>query len=276
MLTELLVQKITELKQEFAKKYSGHAHIQEILPSSSTDSFQINPEHLKRLHEFASENPIYFNQYKEEILDVPCIVYEGDINEYWLNSIKHGSSYQPFYPTWVISAYLMASIAKSLGFNDLVDVGSGDGRIAFSGKILGMNSCSIEIDDMLIGLQNTIVKQTRQNFNPVCSDALEFDYLQLQLASPAFFIGGLPQMGGDLFAAGIIQQIQEIKNLRDNACIVLAGTYAKRQLSSNLKDGGWGDLIERYGLDVINTSSLPAVWTFDQETETPYVFARFS
>ena len=108
----------------------------------------------------------------------------------------------------------MSNIAKSLGYCDLVDIGSGDGRIAFSGKILDMNTHSIEIDEMLVNLQNVIVAQTNQNFDPICYDALEFDYSKLQLTSPAFFIGGLPQMGGDLLATSIIEKIKGISDLQ--------------------------------------------------------------
>ncbi len=271
-----LVEKITVLKQEFVKQYSGNAHIQEILPLLPTTSFEIDAGHLKKLHEFASKNPIYYNQYEEEIASTPCIVYEGDISEYWLNSTKHGSSCQPFYPTWVISAYLVSEIAKDFGYDDLVDIGSGDGRIAFAGKTLGMNAHSIEIDEILVDLQNVIVKQTGQNFNPVRSDALEFDYAQLGLTRPAFFIGALPQMGGDLLATSIIKKIKEIPNLEKNACVVLAGTHTKRRLSNNLKNGGWEGIIKKHNLSVFNVSLLPAVWTFDQKVETPYIFTKFS
>ena len=61
-----------------------------------------------------------FNSFEEIISGVSCIVYEGDINDYWLNSIKHGSSCQPFYPTWIMSAYVMALIAKALNYSELV------------------------------------------------------------------------------------------------------------------------------------------------------------
>ncbi|WP_299293978.1 hypothetical protein [Nitrosopumilus sp.] len=271
-----LVQKITTLKQEFVKAYTGNAHIQEILPLNSSDSFNIDSDHLRKLHEFATKNPIYYNHYEEKVSDTSCIVYEGDINQYWLNSIKHGSSCQPFYPTWMISAYLMSNIAKSLGCRELVDIGSGDGRIAYSGKILDMITQSIEIDEMLVDLQNVIVAQTNQNFDPTCNDALEFDYSQLELTSPAFFIGGLPQMGGDLLATSIIEKIKGISDLKENTCIVFAGTHAKRQLSNNLDDGGWSDLIDKHNLKVIQTASLPAVWTFDQKVETPYIFTKFN
>ena len=270
-----IIKNLILVKQDFAKNYAGNAHIQEVIPTSVCEEFQINKQHLEMLHIFAQKNPIYFNSYEEKIADVLCTVYEGDINEYWLNSIKHGSSCQPFYPTWIMSAYVMASIAKKFGYLELVDIGSGDGRIAFCGKILGFTSHSIEIDDVLVGLQDTICAQTNQNFNPKCGDALEIDYSELNLKSPVFFIGGLPQMGGDILATSIIQKINSIVNLKTNTGIVFAGTNTKRQLSGNLSDGGWSTLIEDHQLDVINTVSLPTVWTFDQKVETPYIFTKF-
>ena len=270
-----IIKNLILVKQDFAKNYTGNAHIQEVIPTSVCEEFQINKQHLEMLHTFAQKNPIYFNSYEEKIADVLCTVYEGDINEYWLNSIKHGSSCQPFYPTWIMSAYVMASIAKKFGYLELVDIGSGDGRIAFCGKILGFTSHSIEIDDVLVGLQDTICTQTNQNFNPKCGDALEIDYSELNLKSPVFFIGGLPQMGGDILATSIIQKINSVVNLKTNTGIVFAGTNTKRQLSGNLSDGGWSTLIEDHQLDVMNTVSLPTVWTFDQKVETPYIFTKF-
>jgi hypothetical protein len=274
-MLDSLVQNLIKIKQDFAKNYSGSAHIQEIIPSQPSNSFPINEYHLKQLHTFAEKNPIYFNSFEEIISDVSCIVYEGDINDYWLNSIKHGSSCQPFYPTWIMSAYVMASIAKKLGYSELVDIGSGDGRIAFCGKILEFTSYSIEIDDVLVGLQDTICTQTNQNFNPKCTDALEFDYSELNLKTPVFFIGGLPQMGGDLLAASIIEKINSITDLKINTGVVFAGTNTQRQLSGNLSNGGWSTLIEEHQLDVIDTVSLPTIWTFDQLVETPYIFTKF-
>lgn len=274
-MLDSLVQNLIKIKQDFAKNYSGSAHIQEIIPSQTSNSFPINEYHLKQLHTFAEKNPIYFNSFEEIISDVSCIVYEGDINDYWLNSIKHGSSCQPFYPTWIMSAYVMASIAKKLGYSELVDIGSGDGRIAFCGKILEFTSYSIEIDDVLVGLQDTICTQTNQNFNPKCTDALEFDYSELNLKTPVFFIGGLPQMGGDLLAASIIEKINSITDLKINTGVVFAGTNTQRQLSGNLSNGGWSTLIEEHQLDVIDTVSLPTIWTFDQLVETPYIFTKF-
>ena len=112
-----IIQNLILIKQDFAKNYSGNAHIQEVVPVSRSDKFPLAENHLQSIHKFAEKNPIYFNSYEEKILDVDCTVYEGDINDYWLNSIKHGTSCQPFYPTWMISAYLMTLNAKKFPQN---------------------------------------------------------------------------------------------------------------------------------------------------------------
>jgi hypothetical protein len=174
-----------------------------------------------------------------------------------------------------MSAYIMSLVAKKIGYSELVDIGSGDGRIAYCGKILDFDSHSVEIDDVLVELQNTICSDTNQNFNPKCNDALEFDYSKLNLQNPVFFIGGLAQMGGDILATSIIKKINSITNLKNNTGIVFAGSDTKRQLSGNLSEGGWSSLIEENKLSVIETVSLPTVWTFDQNVETPYIFTKF-
>lgn len=270
-----LVRNLASIKQSFAQNYSGNAHIQEVIPSNVSEKFPLSIIHLQQLHDFALKNPIYINHYEEDVDGTMCTVYEGDINEYWLNSIKHGSSCQPFYPTWIVSAFVMASIAKKLGYLELVDIGSGDGRIAFCGNVMDMNSHSIEIDDVLVKLQKTISTSTGQNFHSMCYDALEFDYSKLNLKKPVFFIGGLAQMGGDVLATSIIDRINSIENLKKDTGIVFAGTNTKRQLSGNLENGGWSTLIEKHDLKVIDTVSLPTIWTFDQDVETPYIFTEF-
>ena len=273
---DTIIKNLVLIKQNFAKNYAGNAHIQEVIPTFTSNQFPIDELHLELLHNFAQKNPIYFNSFEEKIGGITCIVYEGDINQYWLNSIKHGSSCQPFYPTWIMSAYVMASVANHLGYSELVDIGSGDGRIAFCGKILGLIVHSIEIDDVLVELQKTIAKNTNQNFNPYCADALEFNYSELGLTDPVFFIGGLPQMGGDILATSIIDKINLITNLRKNTGIVFAGTNSKKELSQNLTNGGWSSLIDKHNLSVIDTVSLPTVWTFDQTVETPYIYTKFN
>ena len=82
-------------------------------------------------------------------------------------------------------------------------------------------------------------------------------------------------MGGDILATSIIQKINSVTDLKINTGLVFAGTNTKRQLSGNLSNGGWSALIEEHHLDVMDTVSLPTVWTFDQLVETPYIFTKF-
>jgi hypothetical protein len=82
-------------------------------------------------------------------------------------------------------------------------------------------------------------------------------------------------MGGDVLATNIIDKINSMSDLKNNTCLVFAGTHSKRHLSGNLENGGWSTLIEKHNLDVIDTISLPTVWTFDQEIETPYIYTKF-
>ena len=134
----------------------------------------------------------------------------------------------------------------------------------------------MKLIDGLIELQKEISKSTNTNFNPMCKDALEFNYAHLGLTFPVFFIGGLPQMGGDLLATSIIDKINKIPNLNNNTGLVFAGTHSTRQLSNNLKNGGWSSLIAKHDLKVIDTVSLPTIWTFDQKIETPYIYTKFN
>lgn len=279
-MIELLEKDAVRLKQNFVKSYKGSSHIQEIIPVSSSDSFPIDKEHLEMLHNFAQKNPIYYNSYEQEFDKTPCVVYEGDINEYWLNSISHGASYQPFYPTWITTAYIISLVAKNLGFKELIDIGSGDGRIAYCAKLLDLETVSIEVDESLVKLQKLITFATKINFNPNCVDAVEFDYAGLNLEHPVFFIGGLAQMGGDILANSIIEKLDETPELKKKSGMTFAGTYSKKYFpgteSNNISEGGWKKVIDKNNLNVIQTVVLPSVWTFDQPIDTPYIFTKFN
>ncbi|MCE2615201.1 MAG: hypothetical protein LVO36_04790, partial [Nitrosopumilus sp. (ex Thoosa mismalolli)] len=196
--------------------------------------------------------------------------YEGDINKYWLNSIQHGSSNAPFSPTWIMSAYLVALNAKELGFSEIIDIGSGDGRIAFCGKVLDMESYSIELDDMLVDLQKLLISSL--DFNPYCSDATTFNYSSLTLTHPIFFIGGLAQMGGTGLASGVLEKIDS--ELKQNSGWAFAGTLSPKYAQDPKGEAGWGTLIENNNLKKIQTITLPTVWTFHETDDTPYIFAK--
>ncbi len=278
-MIEGIAKTLSQLKQEFVKKYKGSSHIQEFLPISKSEDFPLDERHLEMLHSFAENNPIYYNSYEQLIGKIPCRVYEGDINQYWLNSISHGSSYQPFYPTWILSAYIISLIAKNLNYLEVLDIGSGDGRIAYCSKILGLQTYSIEVDESLVDLQKLIAFTTKIDFNPICSDAVKFNYLDLDLKKPVFFIGGLAQMGGDILASSIIEKLSSITDLK-NIGMTFAGTYSKKYFPGTTSEkeieGGWKSIIDKNNLKIINIQTLPTVWTFDQPIDTPYIFTKFN
>ena len=124
-MDKTLAEVIVTLKTEFMKRNDGGSHIHEIIPTSP-ESLSINKHELEMLHKFAKSNSIYSDSYEMNVLDTICKVYQGDVNNYWLDSIKHDTSYAPFYPTWLLSAYSLALKSKELGFLQLVDIGSGD------------------------------------------------------------------------------------------------------------------------------------------------------
>ena len=83
-----LLKTLVNLKKQFASNYAGTSQIQEIIPASTSELFPIENSQLNSLHEFATKNPIYYNSFEKVIDKISCIVYEGDINKYWLNSIQ--------------------------------------------------------------------------------------------------------------------------------------------------------------------------------------------
>jgi len=266
-----LAKNLIHLKKNFVNTYDGKSQIQEVIPLSTSDLFPIPQQNLDLLHQFATMNPIYYNSFEETVDDTICIVYEGDINKYWLNSIQYGTSHAPFSPTWMMSAYVAVLLAKEIGFQEIIDIGSGDGRIAFCAKVLNLESYSIEIDDMLVKLQNQLT--TPLNFHPYCSDATTFDYSSLNLSNPIFFIGGLAQMGGVELASGVFEKIKSIPNLK-NIGWVFAGTYSQKYPTDPKNEAGWGTLIDKNNLKSIQTISLPTTWTFHESDETPYIFTQ--
>jgi len=270
-MIEELAKNLVNLKKEFAKLYGGTSQIQEVIPISKSEMFPIKQQDLELLHQFATKNPIYYNSYEKTIGRTLCIVYEGDINKYWLNSIQHTSSHAPFSPTWIMSAYVAILLAKELGYQEVIDIGSGDGRIAFCAKVLDLESYSIEIDGMLVDLQKLL---TILDFHLYCSDAVAFDYSSLNLTHPIFFIGGLAQMGGTKLASGVLEKIDSISNLKKNTGWVFVGTTSRKYQSDPKNEAGWGTLIEKNNLKSIQTISLPTVWTFHEPEETPYIFAQ--
>jgi len=262
---------IVRLKAEFAKNYKGSSHMHEAVPNESSKSLPIEKSGLADMHAFAKSNPIYFGSKQMDIAGISCTVYEGDINEYWLSSIKHDSGYQPFYPTWILSAYALAVASKEMGFEQVVDIGSGDGRIAYCAKAAGLAGHGIEIDSDLVELQKKISKATGVDFDARCADATQFDYSSLGLTKPLFYISGLPEMG-EMLANSVLERILS-SDLKGTAGFVLMGSHVKRKFAREHVQWGWGEVIDKFGLEVRQVITLPTHWTAEQPLDTPYIFA---
>ena len=249
------------LKRSFFKVYRGSAHMQEVVPCG--EYYGIRTDDVHRL---AAANPIYHDKYDVEIAGTRCTVYEGDINHYWIDSIKNAGSAQPFYPTWLFSAYMLALAAKRSGCTQIVDVGSGDGRIAMCGLLLDMDVCSIELDESLASLQRDIAGNVGIVLDVRRADAVTFDYAALGFESAAVFTGGLPQMG-DLLAEAVVRGFPATVDTR----FILAGSHPRPGQGAVSERYGWGPLMDLLSLQSRWTMSLPTVWTFDQDRETPYM-----
>lgn len=260
---------ITKLKIEFMNGYGGQSMLSEVVPLSNSKALPIDDDILQSLHQFAKANPIYVRSRDTTVAGIACTAYEGDINRYWLSSKKYDTNYQPFYPTWMLSAFALAYGAQKLGFTDLVDVGSGDGRIAYCGSLLGMRSYGIEIDSDLVQLQDSISSATGVSYEAIRADATSFDYQTLNLSKPMFFISGLPEMG-EMLANSVIEQVASIKG--QNAGFNFMGSHTMKSLSRDQTRWGWGRVIENYGLEHLGTVTLPTLWTADQSIDTAYVY----
>ena len=271
-MDETLANTIVSLKTEFMKRNEGNSHIYEVIPTLH-ESFSVDEHELKMLHRFAENNSIYSGSYEMKMVDTVCKVYQGDVNNYWLDSIKHDTSYAPFYPIWILSAYALALESKSLGAKQIIDIGSGDGRIAYCAKVAGLQSYGIEIDENLVSLENKIVSSTGIDFKPMVGDATQFDYASLELSQPIFFISGLPEVG-EMLANIVISKIMSIPDLKVDPIFVFTGSHVMRKNSRDKSKWGWGKVIDHYNLKVIKTVTLPTYWTLDQPIDTPFIFTR--
>lgn len=267
-MDDSIPQAVTRLKGEFMKGYGGRSMLCEVVPLSSSAILPIGDDVLQSLHGFVAANPIYVRSYDLDVSGIACRAYEGDINSYWLGSKKHDTSYQPFYPTWMLSAFALAHGAKSLGFADIVDVGSGDGRIAYCGRLLGMESHGIEIDEDLVQLQDSISSVTGVRYSAIMADATRFDYGKLHLSRPMFFISGLPEMG-EMLANSVIKQVA---SMGLQAGFNFMGSHTMKSLSRDQTGWGWGSVIASYNLEHMGTVTLPTLWTADQSVDTAYVY----
>ena len=264
---------ITGLKNKYMTDFFPTGYVTEIVPCQYSANLDIEQSILDKLNLFAQNNPIYLKQTEIIVDGILCKSYEGDINNYWLSSKKHDTCYQPFYPTWILSAYALAILSKKLGFTELVDIGSGDGRIAYCSTLVGLKSFSIEIDADLSILQHNVVSSTGVGFEILNLDATSFDYSSLDLSHPIFFISGLPELG-DILARDVITKTRNLSDAKGTIGFNFMGTHVMREYTADKTLWGWGNIIEDFELNIVGCVTLPTLWTNDQDLDTAYVFAQ--
>ena len=261
-----------ETKRYYIQNFKPTNIIAEILPTEVSDFFlPIDKQILARLHQFVSHNPIYFKKTNISINNRNFISYEGDVNEFYLSSKKYDTNYQPFYPTWMLSAFLLCLKSKELGFTELIDIGAGDGRIPYCGSLLNLRSVGIELDTNLTDLQLDLCKKTDIKYETINDDASSFDFNKLNLFKPIFFISGLPEMG-EMFVNNVIQTT--VQNKFESFGIVFLGSTFKRQFASDVANYGWGEIIKKNNLKIIDEINLPTHWTNDNNSETTYIVTK--
>ena len=120
--------------------------------------------------------------------------------------------------------------AKRLGFREVVDIGSGDGRISYCARLLGMKSVSLEIDSELVNLQYQISDLTKVKYDILNEDATTVDYSSLNLSKPLFFISGLPELG-EMLANHVLSKVNGITKLKCIAGFNFMGSHTLKEYS---------------------------------------------
>ena len=269
-MSQELSQKVIEVKEEFNRTVKTNSIITEIIPKGKK-WFNIEHKIIRRLHNFAENNPIYQKKENITLKETEYVGYYGDVNEYYLSTKKYDTNYQPFYPTWLISSLILCLNSRKLGFNEIIDIGSGDGRIPYCGTILNMKSTSIEIDKSLVELQKDICKKTNTVFNIINADASTYNLNEINASKPAILVSGLPEMG-EMFVQHLNKTIKYSKF--KETCIVFIGSDIKRRYKDNT-EFGWGEIIKKSKLHIIDRLTLPTHWTNYQNNNTTYIFTKY-
>ena len=273
MELDYLAGHLVELKNEYLRELHSHNQIREFIPVANHQNL-FDKGHLEKLHSFFKYNAIYYKQQKITLSNIPCISYEGDVNQFWTSSKKYETIYQPFLPIWGLSALVLILVAKDLGFENIIDIGSGDGRLIFCGSILGLNSIGIEIDKDLCDLQNKISNSSNVKYKVINGDSNSIDYSQFKLENTIIFVSALPD-SGEILSYEMLKHLKKNKSKLHNVGITLMGSDDYRQYSGCKSTWGWGKFIEDSGLKILKSISLPSSWTLDEKKETTYLFSLF-
>jgi hypothetical protein len=256
--------------------YAGHRDISgspyEILPLDCLNFDKSIETPISKLIEFTCHNPIFNGQKEVNIQNCRCKVFSCEVIEYWLSSKKYDACYQPFYPTWLISSLIICLEAKLLGFSEIVDIGSGDARIPYTGAIVGLRGISVELDSSLVDLQRQIIKSTGVEFEILNADGCKTNFEKMNLSRPMFLISGLPEHG-EVLAEGVVSNLTQYEFSSCNLGFALMGSHTMKQYSRDRTLYGWGQFIAEHNLRILDCLTLPTMWTNEQSIDTPFVLS---
>jgi len=261
---------ITGLKRVYAESRDFKGAPYEILPLDCLSDE--GRDDISKLNEFARYNPIFHGPKEIEIQNCRCKVFYCEVIEYWLSSKKYDACYQPFYPTWLISSLIICLMAKLLGFNEIIDIGSGDARIPYCGAIIGLRGISVELDANLADLQRRIINLTGVEFEILNSDACNTNFEEINLLKPMFLISGLPEQG-EVLAEAVIGNLIHHEFSSSNLGFALMGSHTMKQYSRDRSLYGWGHFVAEHKLSIQDCLTLPTMWTNDQSIDTPFIFS---
>lgn len=272
----------SRIADALASSYGGGYHLYEAFPSGPCPQAGASAGAAAALGAFARASPVYERLSERDVCGVRCTVCEGDATGHWLDSLKHDASAAPFYPTWLASAHILAMAARAAGASSAVDVGSGDGRIAYCCAAAGIPARSVEIDGGLAAVQAGISARTGVDMGAPGrgEDAFAVDYAGLVRreggGAAAIFVGALPQVGELLAGAVAGAALDGARDGGAGPILVLAGAGegASGGVGGAANRWGWAPLLDRHGLEVLGVLDLPTRWTIESPGGgTPYVFA---
>lgn len=265
---------VARLKKRYKESYGFGNSPYEILPLNCPRVDVRDKTIYSKLNRFASHNPIFVSHKEVDILNCRCMVFSCEVMEYWLSSKKYDTCYQPFYPTWLISSLIICISAKLLGFDEIIDIGSGDARVPYCGEIVGLRGISVELDANLAELQRQIISSTGVQFEILNVDACKTDFEGMNLSKPLFLISGLPEQG-EVLAEAVIANLTHRTFSFSNLGFALMGSHTMKHYSRDLSIYGWGQFIAKHKLSILDSLTLPTMWTNEQSTDTPFVFLTF-
>ena len=79
---------------------------------------------------------------------------------------------------------------------------------------------------------------------------------------------------GEMFVNNVIQTT--VQNKFESFGIVFLGSTFKRQFANDVPNYGWGEIIKKNNLKIIDEINLPTHWTNDNNSETKYLVTKKS